>query len=172
MFTSKLPIILLGSMTAAFWIALLFTQTQITPLHLTDTSWFGDRRLSFFDLWTIQHILSGVIVGYVILNVKNLNLSRYVTLVLLTAVSWEIMELCMEYGLFGQPISNWKVGYEFIFNRLLIDPLSVLIGAVIFWHFKQTFYFALAPLIIWLAVNIASPNSMYIEYVLLDHLTK
>lgn len=167
--TDKLIVRYIGVVILILWVSIFFIQIQMIPVPLFDLVIFGDRRFAFFDFWSIQHFLSGVIVGSVILSIRKLDFAKYFILIFLSSILWETSELGMEYGVFGQAISDWKFGYELLYNRLFIDPLSVFLGGLTVWHFKKAAYFAAAPLLAWFFVNVLSPNSMYVQDIFLTY---
>jgi len=165
---NKISVSFLG--VVILWLVTFLIQTKITFVSLSDLVLFGDRRFAFFDLWTVQHFLSGIFLGFVILSIKKVQFWKYILLVLLASLLWEMTELLMEYGFLGKSVSDWKFGYELIYNRLIIDPLSVLLGGIVFWYFRRAIYFAMIPLIAWLSINVMSSNSMYVQNVILEYL--
>ncbi len=145
----------------------LFAHLAVAPDVFSESIIFGDRRFAFFDLWTLQHVLSGVIVGFLILFLKNgIAFKEYLISILLVAFLWELFEVGMEHGLMGQVVADWKFGYEFILNRVLVDPLSVLIGGILQWHFKNFVYVSLPLASLWLLANIFSAHSMSIQEII------
>lgn len=125
----------------------------------------GDRSEAIFDLWSIQHLLSGIIIGSALtyFYTTRLNWQKFALLMLVFALTWEATELAMESGWCGQAVSNWKRGFEHWGNRFIGDPLMVTIGGLITRRYKSAWKWILIPATIWLIANIASPNSMSIQ---------
>lgn len=90
---------------------------------------WGLKTNSLFDFWVIPHILSGVIIGYLIPRLNNNLKGRHIiTSVLIIAYLWEIIEYFSEVGLFSTRLMNWFYGVELLPNRLLVDPSADIIG--------------------------------------------
>jgi hypothetical protein len=138
--------------------------------HRSDLPAFvGDRSEAIFDLWSLQHFCAGVLLGAILLRCKFLRLETWKELAVaaaLFAFAWEAAELAMEAGLFGQVVASWKDGFEHWSNRLFGDPLTVTSGALIANRFPQAWKIVLLPAVIWLLMNVISPNSMYIQRLL------
>jgi hypothetical protein len=130
---------------------------------------FGDKREAIFDLWSLQHFCSGILIGSLlacVIDASKTAWRKFALIVLVLALSWEATELAMESGLFGQAIMNWKNGYEHWTNRFVGDPLLVILGGLLTRRYKSAWKWALVPASMWLIVNIASPNSMSIQRLL------
>jgi hypothetical protein len=83
-----------------------------------------------------MHILTGIAISSALIlffktKNKEIKLSKIIICVLLIAYLWEILEFSFETGLFGNTIANWFYGIEFLPNRLIIYPLSLLLGSII-----------------------------------------
>ena len=139
---------------------------------------WGLKTVSIFDVWTIEHFLSGISIGAVAVrcNMKifknKLDLdsrdikTRYFDLifVLLAAYSWETVEHYMESGLTGDVVAYWFQGVEFWPNRILADPLITVVG----YYFATASPALVTPAriisLIWLLVHIfIFPHSMYLH---------
>jgi hypothetical protein len=131
-------------------------------------SLFGDRRDAIFDLWSVQHFCTGILIGTVLMRttLTRLPWRSVLLLVLLLALCWELIELLMEGGFFGAAISRWKDGFEHWSNRLVGDPLMVSSGSLVGRRYANAWKVVSAPAAIWLVLNAASPSSMYVQRVL------
>jgi hypothetical protein len=141
---------------------------------------WGLKTQAIFDVWSIEHVLSGISIGWFvrvrndhemekILGKKNNVISKWfdVTGVLWIAFMWEAVEHYLETGLLGFKVEYWFQGVEFWGNRLLADPLLLLFG---YWIAKRYPKYVLPARIlsaIWLLVHIfLFPDSMYLQRVL------
>lgn len=132
---------------------------------------FGERSNAIFDLWSLQHCMSGVILGALITTIKpSLKKRRIVffAYILTVAYLWELLELTMELGWFGHSIASWKGGFEHWGNRLMGDPVMVLIGGFISLKLTKVWRWISIPAILWAIVNVAAPHSMYIQRLVFD----
>jgi len=139
-----------------------FILTERTDLPLL----FGYRDHAVFDLWSIHHLLAGIVIGKIVLF-KFKKPVYLVCAVLIVALTWEGLELLMDYGSMGTEISTWKGGFEHWGNRLVGDPLMVTTGGWIARKNHQLWKYALIYCIVWFSINAISPNSMYIQHILL-----
>jgi hypothetical protein len=129
----------------------------------------GDRAEAIFDMWSLQHFGSGILFGALVMRIGLPHFAArkdMAAAAILFAFGWEGMELAMEAGYFGQAVASWKGGFEHWGNRLVGDPLMVTIGALTASRFASAWKVTLVPAAIWLSVNVASPNSMYIQRLL------
>ena len=131
---------------------------------------FGDKQISMLDLWSFQHLMSGVLIGATLRWLApdfSASKLRFISAVMLLSYGWEALELQLELGTFGHCISEWKVGFEHWSNRLVGDPLLGIIGALIARRYRQAWKFVLIPAAFWLAINVLSPTSMEIQKIIL-----
>ena len=158
----------MGTIAVLSFFALAAAHLGVT--HRFDLPAFvGDRSEAIFDLWSLQHFCAGVLLGAILLRCKFLHFETWKELAVaaaLLAFAWEAAELAMEAGLFGQAVASWKDGFEHWSNRLFGDPLMVTSGALIAHRFAQAWQIVLLPAVIWLLINVISPNSMYIQRLL------
>ena len=139
---------------------------------------WGLKTSSFFDIWSFEHLLSGISIGAFSLyvnkrmfikisgnNQKEINTSYFdIIFVLFIAYAWETIEHYLENGLMGEAIMYWFQGVEFWANRLISDPLLTVIGYYI--SKKYSFFVTPARIIslLWLLVHIfLFPHSMYLH---------
>ena len=141
---------------------------------------WGLKTVSIFDVWTIEHFLSGISIGAVAVrcNMKifknKLDLdsrdikTRYFDLifVLLAAYSGDTVEHYMESGLTGDVVAYWFQGVEFWANRILSDPLITVVGYYIAMKNPSLVKPARIVSLIWLIVHVfIFPHSMYLHEV-------
>ncbi len=139
---------------------------------------WGLKTVAIFDVWTIEHFLSGISIGALAVrcNMKifknKLDLdsqdikTQYFDLifVLLVAYSWETVEHYMENGLMGDVVSYWFQGVEFWANRILSDPLITIVGYYIARANPSLVTPARIVSLIWLFVHVfIFPHSMYLH---------
>ena len=139
---------------------------------------WGFKTIAIFDVWTIEHFLSGISIGALAVrcNMKifknKLDLdsqdikTQYFDLifVLLVAYSWETVEHYMESGLAGDIVAYWFQGVEFWANRVLSDPLITVIGYYIAMANPVLVTPARIVSLIWLLVHVfIFPHSMYLH---------
>ncbi len=142
---------------------------------------FGLKTHAVFDIWTIEHLLTGISVGFAVkknnykvfqkvLNViKHNHYSLWFDMngVLLAAYLWETLEHYLETGLAGARVEYWFQGVEFWPNRLIADPLILVLGYMIArkWPFlvwPARFFSAT-----WLILHVfIFPHSMYLQELL------
>ena len=128
----------------------------------------GDRREATFDLWSLQHFCAGILLGALLMRTALASppWRSFLLFSVLLALCWEAAELAMEAGWLGAAISDWKDGFEHWSNRLLGDPLMVSSGSLIGRRYSRAWKIVLAPVAIWLLLNVTSPSSMYIQRLL------
>ena len=139
---------------------------------------WGLKTVSIFDVWSIEHFLSGISIGALAVrcNMKifknKLDLdsgdikTRYFALifVLLAAYSWETVEHYMESGLTGDVVAYWFQGVEFWPNRILSDPLITVVGYYIARANPSLVTPARIVSLIWLLVHVLIfPHSMFLH---------
>ena len=139
---------------------------------------WGLKTLAFFDIWTLEHLLSGISIGAFSiqinnklfknnfsLNRKDINTSYFdLILVLLIAYMWETVEHYLETGLAGYRVEFWFQGVEFWANRFISDPLITVIG----YYISKKYLFLVNPArflsLLWLLIHVfIFPHSMYLH---------
>lgn len=143
----------LAALIFTFWCLYLGTRVPVTA-----PVFFGDKTVAIFDLWSCQHLLSGILFAAVFRNHR-----RMMFLLLIAAFSWEAAEWAMESGLAGATIGHWKAGHEFWLNRLLCDPLLAVIGAQISRRFRWAVWVAVPLTVAWCAVNVLAVDCMEVQ---------
>jgi len=140
---------------------------------------WGLKTVAMFDVWTFEHLLTGLSVGNFMKkknekSVKKLNknvnyLNKTViklTLIgiLFVAYIWEALEHYLENGLAGKAVTFWFQGTEFWANRLITDPLMLIVGYFFILKYPRLVWPARIFSLIWLIVHIfVFPHSMYLH---------
>ena len=138
---------------------------------------WGLKTQAILDVWSIEHILSGISVGSAvkkrnhsvikkILGQDHNHHSWYFSLVgvLFIAYLWETLEHYLEEGIAGKAVEYWLQGVEFWPNRLLADPAMLIIGYVIAKRYPALVVPARVCSLVWLLVHIfLFPHSMYLQ---------
>jgi len=94
----------------------------------------GHKTTAMFDIWSVEHWVTGMCIGAAMhLAVRRkmpaLDAVTYYALVAMVAFAWEVIEHYLETGLAGQAVAYWFQGVEHWSNRMVSDPLLVLLGA-------------------------------------------
>ena len=137
---------------------------------------WGLKTVAFFDIWTIEHLLSGISIGSfsMYLNRKKIKNEFKIDthrgyyfdmiLVLLIAYIWETAEHYLETGLAGESVEYWFQGVEFWANRFISDPLITVFGYFISKYYPITVTPARIISLLWLLIHIfIFPHSMYLH---------
>ena len=137
---------------------------------------WGLKTVAFFDIWTVEHLLSGISIGSfsMYLNKKKIKnefkIDSYkgfyfdMILVLLIAYIWETAEHYLETGLAGESVEYWFQGVEFWANRFISDPLITVFGYFISKYYPITVTPARIISLLWLLIHIfIFPHSMYLH---------
>jgi len=138
---------------------------------------WGDKTVAWFDVWSIEHFISGVTAGglvYLIfaktlfkdkqLDEVSKNIIAFIAVMFL-AYLWETAEHYMENGTTGvEAVTYWFQGVEFWGNRLITDPLLVGIGGIIGIKYKILAWPARVFSFTWLFVHIfVFPHCMHLH---------
>lgn len=125
---------------------------------------FGDKTLALFDLWSLEHFFTGcnsaLMVSYFVKRYfKNINDEKTIFRIqLLTLLAlelyWESLEYYLEDGASYDIVTYWFQGVEYIWNRLLTDPIVTVLGLVAVTKFPKIKYVAIPFSLIWLYVHI------------------
>jgi hypothetical protein len=139
---------------------------------------WGLKTHAILDVWTIEHLLSGISVGSAVKKKNHKTLQKILNLiehnhhswwfdisgVLFIAYIWEALEHYLEVGLAGSTVEYWFQGVEFWPNRLIADPLMLVLGYLIAKNFPWLVWPARLLSIGWLIVHIfVFPHSMYLH---------
>lgn len=122
----------------------------------------GHKGAALLDLWSVCHLLFGVALGGLPLwRAPTRGLLGASVLVLLLALSWEAVEYALEAGAAGEAIGFWLQGHEHWLNRLISDPLLVLLGFHLAQWRPDLVWPARAGLLLWAVVfGFVLPHSM------------
>jgi hypothetical protein len=151
---------------------------------MLDIIW-GYKTVAVFDVWSVEHFLSGISVGTLVLinNHKSLgefflslkgkldgrtiNFLKYkydLIFLLFLAYIWETFEHYLEAGMAGAKAEYWFQGVEFWPNRLLADPAMLVLGYLSAKHWPRTIWPARILSLVWLIVHIfIFPHCMYLQ---------
>lgn len=142
---------------------------------------FGLKTHAIFDVWSIEHLLSGVSVGNSVNKTNHREIAKIVSKhdhthhswhfdligVLFLAYAWETLEHYLETGLAGAAVEFWFQGVEFWANRLIADPLMMVLGYAIAKKYPQMVWPARILSLLWLFFHIfVFPHSMYLHTLL------
>ena len=84
--------------------------------------------------------------------------------VLFLAYGWETIEHYLEVGTAGVWLENWFQGVEFWPNRIIADPLMLVLGYMIAKKYPQLVIPARVFSIAWLLTHLfIFPHSMYLH---------
>jgi hypothetical protein len=142
---------------------------------------WGLKTVALMDVWTIEHVLSGVSVGHAVKKsnrgvfYRKLGLEEHhivtrhfdVIGVLFLAYLWETVEHYLEVGLAGPVVEYWFQGVEFWPNRIIFDPLMLVFGYLIAKKYPKLVKPARICSLLWLVVHIfVFPHSMFLHTLL------
>lgn len=150
-------------------------------------SWtiWGDKTTAILDVWSIEHILSGISLGHVVgkhhyrvfrrllggdhtVHSWHFNLAGLLAL----AYAWEALEHYLETGLAGEGVTAWFQGVEFWANRLLADPLAMILGYAAARHWPRLVFPSRVASLVWLMLHVfVFPHSMYLQDRIADRAT-
>lgn len=137
---------------------------------------------AFFDVRSIEHVLSGVSV-WCFVSYRNMKFLKshthththtpssikYFDLiwVLFLAYLWETLEHYLEEWLAWDAVQYWFQWVEFWWNRLISDPLMLILWYYIAKRFPWFVVYARILSIAWLVVHVFFfPHSMYLHELL------
>ena len=139
---------------------------------------WGLKTIAIMDVWTIEHVLSGLSIGHAVrknnhkIFKKKFGLEKHhivtkhfdVMGVLFLAYLWETIEHYLEVGVAGEVVQYWFQGVEYWPNRVIFDPLMLVLGHLIATKYPQLVNPARIISLVWLIVHIfAFPHSMYLH---------
>lgn len=145
---------------------------------------WGIKTEAIFDVWTLEHLLSGISVGAgcivynkkhlgqifasiseKVIHPKRINFLKYkydILAVLFVAFLWETIEHYLETS--GGIIEYWFQGVEFWPNRIIADPLMLVFGYLIAKKNPSLIWPARILSLLWILVHIfVFPHSMYLH---------
>ena len=138
---------------------------------------FGYKTVSWFDVWSIQHLLFAItLTSYTTFNICNGSWPRRISLPkrfqILTssfvlAYLWETIEYGLETGLGSETILFWFQGHEYWVNRFIIDPIILVSGGYfLFFAFRSIIVVRYSRLFtyVWLTFHtLVFPHCMYLH---------
>lgn len=139
------------------------------------------KTVALFDVWTFEHILSWLSVWHAVrkknheiykekLNIEPQSVkTKYFDLlwVLFLAYAWETLEHYLETWLAWEAVEYWFQGVEMWWNRLITDPLMLVLWYMIAKKYPSLVMPARVLSIILLFVHIfIFPHSMYLHELL------
>ena len=134
---------------------------------------WGDKTIALFDVWSIEHFMTGIFIGAFISTRTNDILQRlpknyryryHFYKVMAIAFFWECIEHYLEAGLLSSVVTTWFRGVELWANRLITDPLLVLCGYCIVQRYPRITLPARLFSVIWLILHIfVFPDCMYLQ---------
>ncbi len=140
---------------------------------------FGEKTIAWFDVWSIEHLVAGISaysiaawIGHHIHKGEAVSpalFKRIIFLILLVmAYGWETLEHYLEAGTTGlESVTYWFQGVEFWGNRLITDPLLVLVGGYLAMKHPRLITPARIFSATWLIIHIfVFPHSMYLHTLL------
>jgi len=142
---------------------------------------FWDKTISLMDIWSIEHVLSWISVWFFVMtsnfkifekklwiDSEKIN-TKYFDLiwVLFIAYFWETIEHYLETWLAWIHVAYWFQWVEYWANRIIFDPLMLIIWYYIAMKWKKIVRPARFLSFIWLFFHIfIFPNSMYLQHFL------
>lgn len=126
------------------------------------------KTVALFDVWSIEHFLTGVTVGAVVLYLsckKPHSHLKFLMAVLAVAYAWEFVEYNLEMGRSGiEAVTYWFQGVEYWPNRLGSDPALVLLGAFVALRFEKVRLPARMTSFTWMGAHVlVFPHCMYLH---------
>ena len=128
---------------------------------------FGDKTTAIFDIWSVEHLFTGIILAWLISKISHTPKSNLPVLLLISCF-WECLEHYLETGLWGITVQHWFAGVEYWGNRLIGDNLTVFFGYFIYKKYPKTIYFAFGISLIFFCSHLFFPSSMDIQKFLLN----
>ena len=130
---------------------------------------FGDKTSAIFDIWSVEHLLTGIILAFILAKLLP-NKKSIFLLLLLVSCFWECLEHYLEEGLMGQKIQTWFAGTEYWGNRLFGDNLMIILGYVLYRKYPKTAYIAFVLVGIFLTIHLMFPSSMDLQKIITQSL--
>ncbi len=147
---------------------------------------WGLKTTALFDVWTFEHILSGISCGSAVMIANKKSIGTVIhnvcdsvipqkrkaqiwhkhdlIFVLCIAYVWETIEHYLETGLAGDAVAFWFQGVEMWGNRIITDPLMLVFGYWIAKKWNRLILPARILSIAWLFIHVfVFPHSMYLH---------
>lgn len=146
---------------------------------------FGNKTVAWFDVWSVEHFVSGVGLSVVFAyfartlyvvsfdgkaKTDELSIRYYLPLFLSLAYCWEALEFYAEAGYTNiDAVTHWFQGVEYWANRLITDPIMLVMGAMLGLRQTKFVFWARGFSVIWLYFHLAVfPDSMYLQRLLIE----
>lgn len=140
---------------------IFFFAVVSASLFFTEVNFWGDKTDSMFDVWFLQHILSGMILSFMLKNYRYTR--KYSLLIVITAAySWEFVEFFLETDSHAI-VMNWMAGLEHPVNRFAIDPIAGILGYILINRFSGWIYLCLALNFCFAVLHLLLGDSMAIQ---------
>lgn len=148
---------------------------------LSEIAIFWSKSTSWFDIWSIEHfvawmsfwVLTMGIHSHIYKKKKWFHpeeiVTRYFDIILILCIAyfWETLEHYLELWILGEAVKHWFYGVEFIWNRMITDPVLMVLGYLFIRKYNNLVWFARFFSVIWLTVHIfVFPHSMYLQEIL------
>lgn len=141
---------------------------------------WGVKTQAIFDVWSIEHLLSGISFGSAVKKENHKILSKLlgeehnfhsyyfgIMGIGFVAYFWETIEHYLEIGLGGEWLKYWFQGVEFWPNRILADPILMVIGYIIAKKYPRLVWPVRVLSITWVIVHLfIFPHSMWLHEIL------
>ena len=139
---------------------------------------WGLKTTSIFDVWSIDHIMSGISIGSSVRKHNHRRIRRIaphqnpadhsfhfdLVGVLFLAYLWETIEHYLETGLLGLGVEYWFQGVEFWANRIVADPALLVVGYLIAKRYPNMVIPARIFTAVWIFIHVfVFKNSMYLQ---------
>ncbi len=137
---------------------------------------WGYKTVALFDVWSIEHVLSGLSVGALVVKARGYvlvggdvgqrlaNVRVDLLGVLFLSYLWETAEYYLEAGLAAEAVTQWFAGVEMWGNRMVTDPLMVVLGYTVVARHPRLVWPARVLSAAWLLVHVfVFPDCMYLH---------
>ncbi len=131
----------------------------LLPIMGTSVSIWGYKDEAIFDIWTIEHVASGMGVAYFAISQRKW-FHHPIALMILICAFWELAEHYLETQSF-EALMFWFAGTEHWVNRILSDQLAVLAGFTLVKAFPNVIMFARLFSICFVGLHVWLGSSMY-----------
>lgn len=134
---------------------------------------WGYKDVAMFDIWSIEHFVTGMNLFFLSLSwhrlFKKPAESRHwfsiFGWVVAACYGWETLEHYLETGLWGGLVAYWFQGVEHWTNRLIADPLLILLGAWMGYRYRALNYPSKIFSVGWILIHVfVFPHSMYLQH--------
>ena len=133
---------------------------------------WGYKTVALFDVWSIEHFVTGMNMYFLARHWHRLyrqdaadaNWFSLFGWIVAAAFGWEAIEHYLEIGLAGPRIADWFQGVEFWGNRLVTDPLMIMLGACVSRRYQWLNYPSKIFSVLWVTIHVfIFPDSMYLQ---------